>query len=152
MNMKPNVTTAQQHTGLLSISSSHPYGTHSHKGEPSVVLPMDDEKSRIKVALDKLSFLKTGWDGLDALPVSKRVLHNVSLILLTSNNQDWKNWTIEPNINGTVLLRSISRKAGISIGSDTFSYYQKEDGNITGKDAVDFSATAVLTVMRSSNS
>jgi len=150
--MKPNATTSQLHTAMLSISSSYPYGTHSHKGEPSVVLPMDDEKSRIKVALDKPSFLKAGWDGLDALPISKGVLHNVSLILMDSNNQDWKNWTIEPNINGTVVLRHSSRLSGISIGSNAFSYYQREGGNITGHDAVDFSAPAVLSVMRSSNS
>ena len=150
--MEPNVTTPQLHTGMLSISTSYPHGTHSHKVEPSVVLPMDDEKSRIKVALDKLSFLKAGWDGLDALPVSKSVLHNVSLILIASTNQDWKNWTIEPNINGTVVLRHSSHLSGISIGSNAFSYYQKEGSNITGHDAVVFSATAVLSVMRSSNS
>jgi hypothetical protein len=116
------------------------------------LLPLNDEKSRIKVALDKLSYLKAGWDGLEALPVSKGVVNNVSQLLTISTNIDWRDWIIEPNINGTVILRSMSRMAGISIGSDTFSYYKKEGKSVTGHDGVDFSASAVLSVMRILNS
>lgn len=119
---------------------------------PPVVLPLGNEKSRIKVALDKLFYLKAGWDGLDALPVSESVLHNVSLLLAESENQDWQDWTVEPNVNGTVILRHNSRMGGISIGSDAFSYYQKEGNNVVGRDAVDFAISEVLSVMRSINS
>ena len=132
-------------------SSFFAYGTPHRKGKKPVVLPLEDEKSRVKVALDKLSYLKAGWDGLDALPISENVLSNVSQLLMISDNRDWLDWDIEPNTNGTIILRHRSHFAGVSIGANLFSYYQKADNNITGRDAVDFTTDAVLSVMRSLN-
>lgn len=149
--MEPNTTTYRR-TGRHNSVSLFPSGGRTHSSVNPVVLPLNDEKSRIKVALDKLSYLKAGWDGLEAPPVSKGVLANVSRLLSISDNQDWHDWVIEPNINGTVILRSISRMAGISIGFDAFSYYRREGKNITGRDGVDYSADAVLSVMRILNS
>lgn len=132
--MEPITTAMHKNTGRRSANSVFPYSTRTHKGVSPVVLPLDDEKSRIKVALDKFFFLKAGWDGLEALPVSESAIRNVSQLLIISDNRDWYNWTVEPNINGTVILRHSSRMAGISIGTDAFSYYQKEGNNVTGHD------------------
>lgn len=147
--MKPG--TSFKNTGRRSSYSIFSYGARPHKKVSPVILSINDEKSRIKVALDKLSYLKAGWDGLDALPISVSVLQNVSHILMDSDNQDWKDWALEPNVNGTVLLRHNSRMTGISIGSDAFSYYQKDGNNVTGRDAVDFNVSEILSVMRSIN-
>ena len=149
--MEPNTTTYRR-TGRHNSVSLFPSGGRTHSSVDPFVLPLNDEKSRIKVALDKLSYLKAGWDGLEALPVSKGVLTNVSRLLSISLNQDWRDLLIEPNINGTVIVRSISRMAGINIGVDAFSYYKKEGKNITGRDGLAFSADAVLSVMRILNS
>ena len=148
--MEPNTTTRSR-KGQRSSVSLFSFGTRPHNRVNPVVLPLNDEKSRIKVALDKFSYLKAGWDGLEALPVSKGVLSNVSLLLTISDNKDWHGWQIEPNINGTVILRFSSRMAGISIGIDSFSYYQKEGKNVMGRDSVVFSAEEVLSVMRTLN-
>lgn len=150
--MKPNATTTHRNIGRRSSYSFFSYGSRAHKDTSPVVSPLGDEKSRIKVAVDKLFFLNTGWDGLEALPVSESAIRNVSQLLIVSDNRDWHNWTVEPNINGTVILRHSSRMAGISIGSDAFSYYQKDGNNVTGRDMVVFSASEVLAVMRSVNS
>ncbi len=145
--MEQDAATSRR-TGRHNSVSLFPFGRSDQGSVNPVVLPLNDEKSRIKVALDKLSYLKAGWDGLEALPISKGVLTNVSRFLAISDNQDWHDWIIEPNVNGTVILRSISRMAGISIGNETFSYYKKEGKNITGRDGVNYSANAVLSVMR----
>lgn len=149
--MEPITTATHRETGRRTTCSFFSSGTRSHKGVSPVMLPLDDEKSRVKVALDKFFFLKAGWDGLEALPVSEKAIRNVSQLLMISDNGDWHNWTVEPNINGTVILRHSSRMAGISIGSDAFSYYQKDGNNVTGHDMVVFSAGEVLAVMRSVN-
>ena len=127
------------------------YGTHSQGEALPVVLPLNDEKSQIKIALDKLSYLKAGWDGLDAAPIAKDVIYNVLQLLSVSDNQVWRNWSLEPNINGTLILRSRSRTSAISLGSDTFSFYIKNGQNITGKDDVPFSAESVVGIMQSLN-
>lgn len=131
-----------------SVSFSS-YGTRSKSAVPIVVLPLNDEKSRIKIALDKISYLKAGWDGLDALPIAQEAILNVLQLLSVSDNHVWHNWLIEPNINGTLILRSRSHLSAISLGADSFSYYKKEGRNIKGQDNMPFSAEAVVGIMQS---
>lgn len=149
--MKPNTTTYRRGKGTHNHVSFFCVGSNSRGCVNSMVLSIDDEKSRVKVSLDKMSYLNTGWDGLDAQPVSEEVISNVLHLLAVSENHDWHNWTLEPNINGTVTLRSRSHSSAISIGSDSFSYYIRNGRNITGKDNVPFVANAILEVMRSPN-
>ncbi len=149
--MEPNTTTFKSRKGKHNHVSFFCFGSNSRGSVNSMVLSMDDEKSRVKVSLDKISYLNTGWDGLDARPVSEEVISNALQLLAVSENLDWHNWTLEPNINGTITLRSRSHSSAISIGSDSFSYYIRNGRNITGKDNVPFAANAVLKVMQSLN-
>ena len=133
---------------------SMPFFSYSSRFRNKVnidVVSLDDEKSRIKVALDKLSYLKSGWDGLDALPVCAEAVSNVLQLLAVSENKDWQDWTIEPNINGTLTLRTRSHTSAISLGSDSFSFFVKEGKSITGKDNIPFTAEAVVKFMKSLN-
>lgn len=148
--MEPNTTTYRGKE-QRSSTSFFSYGAHSKGAVPPVVLPLNEEKSRIKIALDKLSFLKAGWDGLDAAPIAKEVISNVFHLLSVSDNQLWHNWTLEPNTNGTVILRSRSHVCAISLGVDSFSYFIKDGRNVTGQDSVPFSPEAVVNVMQSLN-
>ncbi len=146
LSMEPNATTYKG-KGRHSSVSLFSFETRPQGVVPPVVLPLNDEKSRIKIALDKLSYLKAGWDGLDAAPISKEVIYNVLQMLLVSDNQVWHDWSVEPNINGTLLLRSCSHLSAISIGKDSFSYFIKNGRDITGKDDVPFSADTILDIM-----
>ena len=148
--MDPNTATYSR-TVRHSTISNPSFGTRRHNRVIPVVLPLGDEKSRIKVSLDKLSYLKAGWDGLEALPIAKKVIANVSHLLATSDNLDWKGWAIEPNINGTVILRSNSRRSCISLGADSFSFFIKNGKDVEGQDEVCLTSEAVLSVMRSVN-
>lgn len=148
--MEPNSATYMRTVRRNTISNPS-FGTRRHNSVISVVLPLDDEKSRIKVSLDKLSYLKAGWDGLEALPIAKKVIANVSHLLATSDNLDWKGWAIEPNINGTVILRSNSRRSCVSLGADSFSFFIKNGKDVEGQDEVCFTSETVLSVMRSVN-
>ena len=142
-------TTTYKGKGRHSSVSFFCYGSRSNS-ESSAVMSLDEEKLRIKATLDKLSYLKAGWDGLDALPISVEAVSNVLQLLADSDNQVWKDWSLEPNINGTLTLRSRSHTSAISIGTNSFSYFVKNGRSITGSDNVPFTAKAVLRIMQSS--
>ena len=54
--------------------------------------------------LDHLSLLKKNWDGRGALPISERVIRNLRQVLMISDNTDWENWMISPDVNATISL------------------------------------------------
>lgn len=141
-------TTTYKRKGRNSSVSFFCYGSRSHSSENAVVSSVDDEKLRIKVALDKLSYLKEGWDGLDALPISVEAVSNVLQMLAISDNKVWQDWVLEPNINGTLTLRSRSHSSAISLGADSFSFFVRNGRNIMGSDNVPFSAESVLRIMQ----
>jgi hypothetical protein len=142
-------TTTYRRKGRNSSVSFFCHGTRSDYSEHPAVIPLNDEKLRIKVALDKLSYLKAGWDGLDALPISVKAVSNVLQLLAVSDDKIWQNWVLEPNINGTLTLRSRSHTSAISLGADRFSFFVKNGRNVAGSDNVPFSAEAVIRIMQS---
>ena len=144
--MEPNTAISHRSRRRHVVSQSFA-GTPSLIGVAPLALSVNNEKARIKVALDKMSYLKSGWDGMDALPIPKRILSNVTMLLFASDDFDWKGWSIEPNINGSIILRSETRLSGISLGAESFSYYVRKGKNIEGEDNVDFTPEAVLSVM-----
>ena len=115
-------------------------------------LPLNSEKSRMKVSIDKLSYLSDGWNGVDAKSISQIVIENMLSVVLRSSNEDWLGWTIEPNTNGTLILRLRSKKAAISLGAERYSYFIKEGRNVTGRNNIDFTPSALLSTIRILNS
>ena len=89
-----------------------------------------------------------GWDGDDALPLSRQVVKNFKKVLQKSIDKDLLGWTIFPAANGTLLLQHKERKSGINIGTTGFSYYAIENGEVKGENHLKFSPKAVLDVMK----
>ncbi|MBR1410228.1 MAG: hypothetical protein IJ580_03935 [Prevotella sp.] len=89
-----------------------------------------------------------GWDGDDALPISRLVVQNFKKVLQKSNDSELAGWTIYPAANGTLLLQNKVRKSGINIGTQGFSYYSIVDGEVKGENHLKFSAKAILETMK----
>lgn len=114
------------------------------------VVSSSSEKARIIISVDKISYLRDGWDGLDAKSVSRKIIENIKHIVDDCKNNDLTGWNIEPNINGTVLLRS--ENAAISLGTDKFSFYYKTREKIVGQNKLAYSPSAVIDTIRMINS
>ena len=89
-----------------------------------------------------------GWDGDDALPISRQVVKNFKKVLQKSLDKDLVGWTLFPAANGTLLLQHKTRKSGINIGTDGFSYYSVENGEVKGENHLKFSPKGILETMK----
>ena len=107
--------------------------------------------SHLSEAFDRiahLSQLKKDWDGHGALPISRIVLNNVRSVLLISNDEDWQNWMISPDVNATICLYSPRTKASISLGAKDYSYFARVNGERFGESHVTYSPMDILQLMR----
>ena len=52
-----------------------------------------------------------GWDGDDALPLSKQVVKNFKAMLQKSQDSELQGWAIYPAANGTLLLQNKERNS-----------------------------------------
>ena len=98
--------------------------------------------------IDELAKLRNGWAGKGSYAISPVVLKNLKQVLLISENDDWTEWTISPDVNATVGLQSKTTQALISLGTTEFSYYTVKGGLEQGDSHVAFSPEAFLNVMR----
>lgn len=98
--------------------------------------------------LDHLAALEKDWDGEGALPISRKVLSNLKSVLLISEDEDWKEWMIGPETNGSLGLQSKATDACISIGSEEYSYYAEIKGLECHGNHVLFTPSAFLETMR----
>ena len=89
-----------------------------------------------------------GWDGDDALPLSKQVVKNFKAMLQKSQDSELQGWTIYPAANGTLLLQNKERKSGINIGTNGYSYYEIVDGEVKGENNLKFSPKSVIETMK----
>ncbi len=126
-----------------------PFATAEYETSCEFTMPSSSEKSRIIIAVDKISYLRDGWDGADAPSISAKVIENIKRIVDLCKNNDLIGWSIEPNINGTIFLRF--NDAAISLGADKFSYYYKEGNKVFGKNKLSFSPNTVIDTIRMIN-
>ena len=91
---------------------------------------------------------ETGWDGDDALPLSRQVVKNFKAVLQKSRDSELEGWTFFPSANGTLLLQNKERKSGINIGTRGYSYYEIIDGEVKGENNLRFSPKSVIETMR----
>ena len=89
-----------------------------------------------------------GWDGDDALPLSRQVVKNFKAVLQKSRDSELQGWTFFPSANGTILLQNKERKSGINIGTRGYSYYAILDGEVKGENNLKFSPKSVLDTMK----
>lgn len=142
-----NTTSNNQHN---AAEPSTAFETVKHEESNNFAIPSGSEKSRIIIAVDKISYLRDGWDGANAPSISIKVIENIKSIVDICKNNDLISWNIEPNINGTILLRY--NDAAISLGTDKFSYYFKKGSKISGENKVVFSPNSVINTIRMINS
>jgi uncharacterized protein YdgA (DUF945 family) len=98
--------------------------------------------------IDEIAKLRNGWAGKGSYAISPAVLKNLKRVLLISDNADWTEWTISPDVNATVGLQSKSTQALMSLGVKEFSYYSDKDGQERGESHIDFSPETFLDIMR----
>lgn len=98
--------------------------------------------------LKDLSSLQLNWDGFGALPISKNIIKTVKNLLSISEDKDWQNWLISPNVNATLTFQSQKNRASISLGEKEYSYYAVLNGKRLGESHIDFDAHKFLSLMR----
>lgn len=101
--------------------------------------------------LNHLRTLQQDWDGRGALPISRKVINNVKMVLAISDDADWDGWMVSPNVNATVMLQSNKRRASISLGAEEYSYYARMEGKDIGENHINFNPAGFLTLMKSLN-
>jgi hypothetical protein len=107
--------------------------------------------SRAINSINRLSALKDDWDGFGASHILSAVISNIRAVLLLSNDDDWADWTMSPNTNGTIFLQSAKYISSLSLGCEEYSYFTKKDGIRNGKSHLPFDAKNFLSAMRSLN-
>ena len=88
-----------------------------------------------------------GWDGENASPLTPQVVDNFNQVLNQIDKHLLQGLTIYPEINGTLLIDSTKREAGISLGDQRFSYYEIDGDKISGQDGIPFTAEALSQVI-----
>lgn len=144
-----NQLNIKQNPNNIAAEPTVAFGSMSYDAEYDTVLTVSNEKSRIKISVDKLSYLQYDWDGMAALPINNEVINNINAVVQISKNKDWNNWSIEPNVNGTIFLRRDD--AAVSLGVNAFSYYIKDGGKVVGKNKITFSPEALIETIRMIN-
>ncbi len=104
--------------------------------------------SRAINAVNNLSTLRDDWDGMGASHILQPVISNIRAVLLLSTDDDWADWTMSPNSNGTVFLQSTKYVSSLSLGTAEYSYFTKKDGSREGKSHLPFNAKEFISVMR----
>lgn len=105
--------------------------------------------ARIYTRVEHISQLGYNWDGNEALPISTKVLSNIKDVLLLSNDSDWANWMIGPDVNATIRLQSKKNSARISLGATEYSYFAYLNNKRIGRSHEDFIPDKFLLLMRS---
>ena len=99
-----------------------------------------------------LAKLKNDWDGCGASRILPNVVSNIRAVVLSSKDADWSDWTISPNVNGTLFLQSTKYVSSLSLGEKEFSFFTMKGGQREGKSHIPFSAGSFLAAMRKLNS
>ena len=110
-----------------------------------------DGVNRVFACIDHLAGLKNDWDGFGASRILPAVITNIRSVVLASKDADWRNWTISPNVNGTLFLQSTKHVSSLSLGEKEYSLFSNKDGLREGESHLPFSVGEFLSAMRSLN-
>ena len=109
-----------------------------HVGHRLVLEVTGKNLSRVITRIDHLAGLKDDWDGFGASCILPAVITNIRSVVLASKDTDWKDWTISPNVNGTLFLQSTKYISSLSLGEKEYSFFTKKDGQREGKSHIPF--------------
>jgi len=113
-----------------------------------------DSHAAYYTILDKLKTYQgytKGWDGEDACPLTAKVTENFRQVLSIIDKHLLQGLTIYPETNGTLLIDSTKREAGISLGDEKFSYYEIANDKVTGENGIPFSVEALTNAIKHIN-
>jgi hypothetical protein len=96
----------------------------------------------------ELAALTAGWDGAQALPMEKKALQNMQRLIKAGESEDFQQWVLFPDDNGTILMQSKDGKASISIGNNSYSFVCTKEGKVDAGQNVKFSAASALKTLR----
>lgn len=105
----------------------------------------------LQINFQDLQRYEKGWDGEEALPLAPQVIDNFKEVLKSGDRETLSSIQIFPDDNGTLLIESKAKAAGLSLGSDAFSHYVIVNGHVSGKNHVPYSPKAVLNAITSFN-
>ena len=109
----------------------------------------DENLGYMKSRLKEFSCLQSGWDGVDAQPVLSEITAFVSQLLRSCNSIELADWSLFPNVNGTLLLQR--NDAAISIGKEEYSYFAEAKGKAMGHDHLPLSIESVMSTIETIN-
>jgi hypothetical protein len=96
----------------------------------------------------ELAVLTKGWDGAYAMPIEKKAVQNMQRLIKAGTSEDFKDWVLFPDDNGTLLMQSKDGMASISIGNSSFSFVYTKGGKVNAGENIRFSALKVLKTLR----
>lgn len=102
------------------------------------------EQFRLKKDLEYFSTFADDWDGEGGKPLQKESLLNFEALLPLLSVRALRGIDISPENNGTLLVTSKMREAGVNIGNHTYTYYSIENGQVEGESQLDYDAEQVL--------
>lgn len=102
------------------------------------------EQFRLKKDLEHFSTFTEDWDGEGGVPLQEASLQNFEILLPLLSVRALQGIEISPENNGTLLITSKSREAGVNIGNNTYTYYSIENGQVKGESQLAFDADRVL--------
>lgn len=103
------------------------------------------EQFRLKKDLEHFSAFDADWDGEGGVPLQKASLRNFEILLPLLSARALQGIDVSPEGNGTLLITSKSKEAGVNIGDNTYTYYFVENGQVTGESQLVFDVDQVLT-------
>ena len=109
----------------------------------------DENLGYMKRRLKEFASLQKGWDGEDAQPVLPEVVAFVSLLFRSCRSLELADWSLFPNVNGTLLLQR--KDAAISIGKDEYSYFAETKEKTIGHDYQPLSIESVMSTVKMIN-
>lgn len=110
----------------------------------------DENLGHMKRRLKEMENLQQGWDGEGAIPVKKETIELVRQMFKEIRPSDLSDWSISPNVNGTILLELDD--AAISIASKEFSYYAESGEHYMDAEHQECSVKALIETVRRINS
>ena len=103
-----------------------------------------EEQFRLKKELEQFSTFDNDWDGEGGIPLREASLRNFELLLPLLSVRTLRGIDISPENNGTLLVTSKVKEAGVNIGDNTFTYYLIENGKVEGESQLTFDTDRVL--------
>ena len=102
------------------------------------------EQFRLKKDLEHFSAFARDWDGEGGMPLQEASLHNFEELLPLLSAHALQGIDVSPENNGTLLITSKLKEAGVNIGDSTYTYYSIENGQVNGESLLPFDVNKVL--------